>query len=220
MPVSSVARAKVALCDLGSVNGIYIPNSSPHGACRRGHHPAGSAGSEVRAACRAREFPLGPAMAQGVMAFGTPITPRNVSPCSVHDRSAGKRFLIFGGGDVILPMFLNASLYIMYKPLAYWSIGGALFGMFLNHLWLMETRRPLPALPFITLGSILAIAVGFLCRIRYEDAFGSNGPKEYLGAAIKKLRSFFLEPCGAGDERVRRVPVVVGRGMTPSSLSR
>ncbi|MEK7619113.1 MAG: presenilin family intramembrane aspartyl protease [Patescibacteria group bacterium] len=77
------------------------------------------------------------------------------------DVRPGSGFLIFGGGDVILPMFLNASLYIMYKPLAYWSIGGALFGMFLNHLWLMETRRPLPALPFITLGSILAIAVGF-----------------------------------------------------------
>lgn len=73
----------------------------------------------------------------------------------------GSGFLIFGGGDVILPMFLNASLYLVYKPLAYWAIAGAILGIFLNHLWLIESRKPLPALPFITLGSVLLVAIGF-----------------------------------------------------------
>lgn len=74
----------------------------------------------------------------------------------------GSGFLILGGGDVILPMFLTTSLYLMQPALAYGAIGGMLFGMFVNHVWLIERRSALPALPCITLGALLGIASAFL----------------------------------------------------------
>ncbi len=72
----------------------------------------------------------------------------------------GSGFLILGGGDIVLPMFLTASAYAA-RPLAGWSaIGGMCIGVFLNHLWLTWSRVPLPALPLISLGGILGTCIG------------------------------------------------------------
>lgn len=74
----------------------------------------------------------------------------------------GGGFLILGGGDIILPMLLTASLYSLDPRSAYYCIGGMVAGLLCNHVLLMKSRHPLPALPFITLGATLGIAIALL----------------------------------------------------------
>ncbi len=74
----------------------------------------------------------------------------------------GTGFLIIGGGDVILPMLLTSSTYLIQPSLAWWVVLGTLIGVFLNHSLLVAYRRPLPAMPFLTLGAFLGLTVGFL----------------------------------------------------------
>ncbi len=76
----------------------------------------------------------------------------------------GSGFLIVGGGDIIIPMFLTTALYLERPFLAYSAIAGMILGMFANHVWLMERRSALPALPFIALGAVLGVAGGFLLQ--------------------------------------------------------
>ncbi len=72
----------------------------------------------------------------------------------------GSGFLILGGGDIILPMFLTASAYVT-RPLAGWcAIVGMCVGVLFNHIWLTSSRVPLPALPLISLGGIIGVFVG------------------------------------------------------------
>lgn len=77
----------------------------------------------------------------------------------------GSGFLLLGGGDVVLPMLFSASVYVQDPLLAWWAVAGMLVGVFLNHMWLVERRHPLPALPFIACASILFFAIGFGIRV-------------------------------------------------------
>lgn len=74
----------------------------------------------------------------------------------------GTGFLIIGGGDVVLPMFLTSSAYLIQPGLAWWIVAGTLMGVFLNHSLLVTYRRPLPAMPFLTLGALCGLSIGFL----------------------------------------------------------
>lgn len=74
----------------------------------------------------------------------------------------GSGFLILGGGDIVLPMFLTASAYAA-RPIAGWcAIAGMCAGVFLNHIWLTSSRVPLPALPLISLGGIAGTFIGLI----------------------------------------------------------
>lgn len=74
----------------------------------------------------------------------------------------GSGFLILGGGDVVLPMFLTASAYVT-RPLAGWTaIVGMCVGILLNHIWITSSRVPLPALPLISLGGIIGTFIGLM----------------------------------------------------------
>lgn len=74
----------------------------------------------------------------------------------------GSGFLILGGGDVVLPMLFTTSVFLINEHASYATIAGMVAGLFANHAWLMKHRRPLPALPFITLGAFGGLAVGMI----------------------------------------------------------
>lgn len=74
----------------------------------------------------------------------------------------GSGFLILGGGDVVLPMFLSTSAFVFDPILGVWVMAGTVFGVFLNHMLLMSLRHPLPALPFITLGAFIGLLFGMI----------------------------------------------------------
>lgn len=74
----------------------------------------------------------------------------------------GSGFLILGGGDVILPMFLTASAYLTQPSAAVTAIVGMCIGVTINHIWLMGHGHPLPALPFIVLGGVVGMLLGFI----------------------------------------------------------
>lgn len=74
----------------------------------------------------------------------------------------GSGYLILGGGDIIIPMFFTTTVYLEQPASAYAAIVGMILGCFANHVWLMERRTPLPALPFITLGGALGMVIGSL----------------------------------------------------------
>ena len=72
------------------------------------------------------------------------------------------RFLILGGGDVVLPMFLSVSLLSVNWVLSLATVGGMLVGLFVNHVVLVKRLAPLPALPCITAGALLGLFIGAL----------------------------------------------------------
>lgn len=72
----------------------------------------------------------------------------------------GAGFLILGGGDIVLPMIYLSTVARASADAALYGAAGALLGQFLNHLFLVQLRRPLPALPLITLGAIVGVAIG------------------------------------------------------------
>jgi len=74
----------------------------------------------------------------------------------------GTGFLVVGGGDVVLPMLLTSSAYLIQPNLAWWIVAGTLIGVFLNHSLLITYRRPLPAMPFLTFGAFVGLSIGFL----------------------------------------------------------
>lgn len=74
----------------------------------------------------------------------------------------GTGFLVVGGGDVIVPMLLTSSAYLIRPSLAWWIVCGTLIGVFLNHSLLVTYRRPLPAMPFLTFGAFVGLTIGFL----------------------------------------------------------
>lgn len=80
---------------------------------------------------------------------------------SLFEVGPGSGFLIFGGGDVIFPMIFLVSVFMASNTFALWALGGMCVGIFFNHLFLVHTRRPLPALPLITLGAMLGILTGY-----------------------------------------------------------
>ncbi len=81
---------------------------------------------------------------------------------SLFEVKPGSGFLIFGGGDVIMPMIFLVSVFMASSTLAFWALGGMALGILLNHLLLVHYRHPLPALPLIALGAFIGIAAGFL----------------------------------------------------------
>lgn len=82
--------------------------------------------------------------------------------CGLMEVKPGSGFLILGGGDVILPMFLTASAYLARPAAAIPAIVGMCIGVAANHIWLMGHGRPLPALPFIVSGGIVGLFIGFI----------------------------------------------------------
>ncbi len=81
---------------------------------------------------------------------------------SLFEVKPGSGFLIFGGGDVIMPMIFLVSVFMASSTFAFWALGGMVLGILLNHLLLVHYRHPLPALPLIALGAFIGIAGGFL----------------------------------------------------------
>lgn len=72
----------------------------------------------------------------------------------------GAGFLIFGGGDLILPMIYFSVIARESIMLAGYGVGGALAGQLLNHMFLTTLHKPIPALPLIALGAIGGVALG------------------------------------------------------------
>lgn len=72
----------------------------------------------------------------------------------------GAGFMIFGGGDIVLPMIYLSVIAREHMGVAIVGMCGALLGQFLNHLFLVQLRRPIPALPLIALGAIGGVAAG------------------------------------------------------------
>lgn len=72
----------------------------------------------------------------------------------------GSGFLVLGGGDIVLPMFLTASAYAARPAAGWYAIVGMCIGVALNHIWLTSSRVPLPALPLISAGGILGTFFG------------------------------------------------------------
>ncbi|MEK7122907.1 MAG: presenilin family intramembrane aspartyl protease [Patescibacteria group bacterium] len=79
---------------------------------------------------------------------------------SIASVRPGAGFLILGGGDIVLPMIYLSSVARTSMDTALYGVAGALFGQFLNHLFLVQLRRPIPALPLITLGAIVGVVIG------------------------------------------------------------
>lgn len=72
----------------------------------------------------------------------------------------GAGFLIFGGGDLVLPMIYLSVIARESTALAGYGVGGALAGQLLNHMFLTTLHKPIPALPLIALGAIGGVALG------------------------------------------------------------
>lgn len=72
----------------------------------------------------------------------------------------GAGFLIVGGGDLVLPMVYLSVIARDSMATAVVGACGALAGQFLNHLFLITARKPIPALPLISAGMLLGVAVG------------------------------------------------------------
>ncbi len=74
----------------------------------------------------------------------------------------GSGFLILGGGDIILPLIALCTVARTSMTVALYGLVGTLVGLFVNHLFLTLSRRPLPALPLLTLGTLIGIKIGHL----------------------------------------------------------
>lgn len=69
-------------------------------------------------------------------------------------------FLVLGGGDLILPMFLSVAIAPINSNASIGVIVGSLVGLLLNHIVLMRWQRPIPALPMIAVGCLFGFLVG------------------------------------------------------------
>lgn len=74
----------------------------------------------------------------------------------------GAGFLIFGGGDLVIPMLYLSTVARENMGAAVLGAYGCLVGIFCNHLFLVVYRRPVPALPLISLGALIGVAMGKL----------------------------------------------------------
>lgn len=74
----------------------------------------------------------------------------------------GSGFLIVGGGDVVLPLIALCTVARTNITVALYGVAGTLVGLFINHLFLTFSRRPLPALPLLTIGTLAGIQTGRL----------------------------------------------------------
>ena len=72
----------------------------------------------------------------------------------------GGGFMIIGGGDIVLPMIYLSTIARENMGAAFAGLCGALLGQFLNHVFLVQLRKPIPALPAIALGAIAGVVVG------------------------------------------------------------
>ncbi len=73
----------------------------------------------------------------------------------------GAGFLIVGGGDVVLPLIALSTVARTSMTVALYGMAGTLVGLFINHLFLTLSRRPLPALPLLTIGTLAGIQIGY-----------------------------------------------------------
>lgn len=71
----------------------------------------------------------------------------------------GTGFLILGGGDIVLPTLLLIAVGREHIQYAFAGVVGLILGLFVNHLLLVVYRRPLPALPLLTIGAIAGISI-------------------------------------------------------------
>lgn len=74
----------------------------------------------------------------------------------------GSGFMLLGGGDIVIPMFLAVSALDISPIAAVAVVAGSLLGLLGNHITLMRNPRPLPALPGITAGACLGLIIGML----------------------------------------------------------
>ncbi|MCD6471225.1 hypothetical protein J7K86_01720 [bacterium] len=74
-------------------------------------------------------------------------------------RATKRDFVFLGTGDIALPMIFSISLLRENFWLSISTILGALFGLVFIHFFLFKKKRPLPALPPLTFGTILGWAV-------------------------------------------------------------
>lgn len=79
---------------------------------------------------------------------------------SIAQVRPGAGFMILGGGDIVLPMIYLSVVAREQSGVAIVGMCGALCGQFLNHLFLVQLRKPIPALPMIALGAIAGVAAG------------------------------------------------------------
>lgn len=79
---------------------------------------------------------------------------------SIAQVRPGAGFMILGGGDIVLPMIYLSVIAREHMGVAIVGMCGALAGQFLNHLFLVQLRRPIPALPMIALGAVAGVAAG------------------------------------------------------------
>lgn len=72
----------------------------------------------------------------------------------------GAGFLILGGGDIVLPMIYLSAVARESMAGAGAGVCGALAGQFLNHLIVIQLRKPIPALPLIAFGAMAGVVAG------------------------------------------------------------
>lgn len=79
---------------------------------------------------------------------------------SLSSVKPGSGFLIFGGGDLVLPMIYLSVIARESMNVASVGVLGALVGILGNHLAIVMMKKPIPALPLIALGAISGTMVG------------------------------------------------------------
>lgn len=79
---------------------------------------------------------------------------------SVSAVRPGAGFLILGGGDIVLPIIYLSTVARESMAVAVAGVGGALVGQFLNHFFLVQLRKPIPALPLIAFGAMAGVLAG------------------------------------------------------------
>jgi presenilin-like A22 family membrane protease len=93
------------------------------------------------------------------------IVPTKLKLLFAHLREArpGEGFFFLGTGDLALPSIFVVSAFVAHPLLGLGSALGSVMGLALtNIIFIRENRRPMPALPPITLGTVFGFFVAFV----------------------------------------------------------
>jgi presenilin-like A22 family membrane protease len=97
---------------------------------------------------------------QATFAFFVPETLKNFG-AHISRVAPGSGFLIIGGGDIIVPLIALSTVARTNMAAAMVGIVGTLIGVFVNHLLLVSFHKPVPALPFLTVGMFVGVWAGY-----------------------------------------------------------